>query len=133
MHYKKIKSYEDACADQGKDPEALPDYSKCGLTPGEQKFNLAAFKLSRILASVNKDEKGNAWKPTNRDSRYFPWVWWNDQKDPRSGSRLSLYDVTYDRSDPYVASRLTCRDRQRALYVFEQFITLFEDLMIFEE
>ena len=130
MDYKTITSYEAACADQGKDPNALPDYSKCDLTPGEEDFNLSAFMLSRILVSVNKDEDGNVWEPKADDLRYYLWFWW---KDGRSGSRLSLDGVGYDDSVSNVASRLTCRDNNRARFVFDQFKSLWERMIIYKK
>lgn len=60
MDYKKIKTFEDACKDQGIDPAVLPDVAK--LQPGMQKFLTAAYKLSVINVSLNKDKKGDATK-----------------------------------------------------------------------
>lgn len=130
MDYKKIKSYEDACADQGKDPAALPDYSKCGLSAREEKFNLAAFKLSRIAVSLNK-QKGKVWTPGPDDRRYYPWMWWKEDATRASGSGLSFFACVGGRSFSDVASRLTFRTSDIATYAFEQFRDLYEDMIIF--
>lgn len=125
LDFSNIKTYEDACEDQKKDPNTRPDYSKCELSTAEEDFNLAVFELSRVLVSVNKED-GQEWKPKPTDRRYYPWAWING-----SGSGRSLDDVGDDNSCTDVASRLTCRDEPRARYVFDQFRPLFERILIF--
>ena len=129
--YINIKTWEDACKDQKKNPKGLPDYSKTGMSPAEIRFNLAVFKLCRILVSINK-EKGKEWKPKPTDMRHYLWAWIKPDKTKRSGFRLSFSAVGYDFSIAAVASRLTCRDEARVKYVFEQFPELFEDILIFQ-
>jgi len=133
MDYKKIKTFEDACKDQGKNINAVPDYSKAMLSLGEEKFNLAVFKLSRIAISLNKTDKGKEWKPGPGDIRYYPWLWWENDNDKPSGSGLSFYDCDLVRSYTTVASRLTFRTSAIAEYAFKQFQELYEDLIIFLE
>lgn len=131
MKYTDIKTYEDACADQKKDPIARPDYSKCELSPAEEDFNLTVFLLARIIVSVNKDENGEEWKPAPTDRRHYPWAYIEEDKTKPSGSGLSLRDVANDDSVTGVAARLTCRDAPRARYLFEQFKPLWERILIF--
>lgn len=130
--YKQIKSYEDACADQGKDPAGLPDYTNAQPTPGEEKFNLAVFKLSRIAISLNKVD-GKEWKPGANDLKYYPWMRIVPDGTKESGSGLSFRDYDCDVSDTYVASRLACRSSELAEYFFKQFQDLFEDMILFRE
>lgn len=129
---KQFKTYEDACADQGKDPAGLPDYSRAQLTPGEEKFNLAVFKLSRIAISLNKVD-GKEWKPGADDRKYYPWMWIKPDNTKPSGSGLSFPVCVYDFSYTHVASRLTCRTSEIAEYFFKQFKDLFEDMILFQE
>lgn len=130
MSYTNIKSFADASKDQKKDPKGLPDYSKTGMTAVEKRFNLAIFKLMRILVSVNKED-GKIWKPLPTDERHYPWARIVQDKTKRSGFGLSFDDVGFGDSASSVASRLTCRDEQRAKYVFDNFLPLLEEILIF--
>src|SRR3954471_1523545 len=91
MDYKSIKTFEDACEDQSIDPAVLPDVSM--LTQGMGKFITAAYKLSVIGVSLNKDKKGNAtkadWNDTD-EAKWFPWMEVEADDEHPSGSGLSF-------------------------------------------
>jgi hypothetical protein len=131
MDYKSIKTFEDACEDQSIDPAVLPDVSM--LAPGMGKFLTAAYKLSVIGVSLNKDKKGNATKADWNDTDQYKWYPWMDVEaddEHPSGSGLSFYDTDYADSVTYVASRLTSRKSEIAEYFFEQFKDLWEDYIL---
>lgn len=132
--YKKIDSYEAACADQGRDPEAAPNVSK--LPEGEARYILAAHKLAVIAVSLNRDEDGNPTKANWNDTseyKWFPWMRVHADKDTPSGSALSLYVTAYVLSFAVVPARLTCREEEVAEYFFEQFKPLWEDYILHRE
>lgn len=134
MDFKKIKTFEDACADQGIDAAVLPDVAM--LTTGMRKFLTAAFKLSVINVSLNKDDQGAETRANWSDDdelKYFPWFEVKASKKNPSSSGLSFGDFVYDLSCTDVASRLTCRSSEIAKYFGEQFIDLWEDYILHKD
>lgn len=134
MDFKSIKTFEDACTDQGIDAKVLPDVS--ALPEGMQKFLTAAFKLSVINVSLNKDTKGSPTKAnwSNSDEyKYLPWFKVKASKKNPSGSGLSFSDFGCVSSGTRVASRLTCRSSEIAKYFGEQFIDLWEDYILHKD
>ena len=129
MKYTDINSYELACKDQGRDPDARPDYSKYGFTPAQERYHNSVFEFDIISISVNKED-GKKWKPTPDDRRYSVWVNIYDDSSKRSGFGVSFADVDYGVSFAHVASRLTFRDTKRAKHMFDKFPNLYEDILI---
>lgn len=130
--YTDHKTFDLACKAIGRDSNKLPDYSGCGMTVGEMKFNLAVYQLGVAHIAVNLNDDGTPWQPKPGDERLYPWFWWEKDKSKPSGSGLSLYDVVYARSTANVASRLTCRSRERAKFLWENYPQLWHDLIVYQ-
>lgn len=131
FNYNQIKTYEDACSDQNKDPLAIPDFSM--LPEGQAKYLAAALKLAIIADSLNKDDNGNLTKAdwNNTDER----KWSNfmnveaDEEHP-SGSGLSFDVAACVSSFASVPARLTCRIEEISEYFFTQFKDIWEDFIL---
>lgn len=132
MNYKKITSYEAACADQGRDPNDRPDYSKAKMSPEREAFHNAIFEIETVLISVNKDESGNEWIPKPEDQKWFPWAWIKEDESRPSGLGLSFDVSRYGYRGTVVASRLTVRDSSRARFVFDHFTEQYCKILIFQ-
>lgn len=133
--YTDIKLFEDACKDQGIDPVAImPDFSM--LPTGLGNFLRSGLRLAIVNVSINKDEDGKEWKPNWSDEdeyKYFPWMDVEADDEKPSGSGLSFRVTGYAYSVTTVASRLMCRDRERAKYIFEQFKSDWENYILYRE
>jgi len=124
MNYTNIKSFEDACANQGLDAaKVLPDFSM--FPERDRKAMEAHAKLIIINKALNGD-----WVPDWTDDdqwKYFPWFYMDDED---SGSRFSYYDCVYDDSCSVVGSRLCYRNREVAEYAGKQFEDLYREYFV---
>lgn len=131
--YTDFKTYADVCKDQGKNPEARPDYSKAEMSAGQQRFNLAVFQLERVMVSLNRLDDGTEWKPKPTETKWWPWAWIKENKKDPSASGVSLNDVAYDNSNAAAAPRLCARTEEIAKYAFETFGDLFREFYLWLE
>ena len=126
--YKTITSYEAACADQNRDPKALPDVTM--MEPGLAKATIAFVMLCVISDSINKNEAGEKTKANFYDTDERKWSNWMkveaNEENP-SGVGLSFYDAVDDYSYANVPARLTCRDPKRSEFFFTQHKALWEE------
>lgn len=120
----KIKSFEDACQHLGIEPK-LPEVD--GLFPDHRKAVVAFYKLSTIISALN-----NGWKPDWND--YNQRKWWNFFY-VESNSAGFVYSHSYiSPSNTYatIGSRLCFKSEELAEFAAENFIDLYNDLLLFE-
>ena len=123
--YKTIKSFEDACKKEKMKSE-LPDLS---VIPEEfRKPTMAAYKLFVIFKAIN-----NGWEPNWNDSdqyKYNPWfrIDADDARPSGFGFSGSHYDDWL--TSAHVGSRLCCENREKALYIAQQFEQEYLDLFL---
>lgn len=117
----RIKTYEDACEDQGITPLDQTDF--LFLPDIDQKHAFAAHKINTIIRSLNE-----GWVPDwNNSSEYKYYVWY---KWAGSGSGFTC--VGYDCGCAYsiVGSRLHFKTRELAQYFAKTFIKEINDYFI---
>lgn len=111
----RIKTYEDACAELGFDPEEI---KVSGGLDSDRKSIQAYSKLSVIAKALNE-----GWEPDWKNhSQYKYTVWMKD-----SGSGLAFYGYGVWRSDTGVGSRLCFKSAELAEYAGKQFESIFQD------
>ncbi|MGN6601213.1 MAG: hypothetical protein ACTHK8_02115 [Ginsengibacter sp.] len=110
----RIKTWEDACEDQGLDPyQALP--YKSPKDEHEEAVNGFA-QMCIIAKSLNGDWKGDL---SDEDQpKYYPWF-------ERSGSALSYGGYVDWYADSNCGVRLSYRDRETAEYAGRQFLHIY--------
>ncbi len=119
-----IKTFEDACAKVGVDPEKLPDVS--GIPEEFAKPVIAAYKLMIIYNAIN-----NGWRPdwSNYDQyKYFPWF-----EVLSSGFGFSHSHCAYYYTHAHVGSRLCTDTSGKAKYIAQQFETEYKDYFLYSE
>ena len=115
----RIKSFSDACAELGVDPEELLPYPSS--TDDDFKTSVNAYvKLATIIEALNE-----GWVLDFRnvnEAKYYPWFTPN-----LSGLGLSFDDCDCDYSFSTVGSRLVLRSRELAEYVGQEFIDIYNE------
>ena len=117
----RIKTYEDACRELGKEPYNEEQLSQLGLT----KNDIAYQRLAVIVEALNE-----GWKPDVCDNNVYRWYPWF--KPNNSPSSFAFSDSCYD----YVVaaagsgSRLALKSRELAKYCAEQFIDIWKDIQL---
>jgi hypothetical protein len=109
----RIKSYADACADQGITPLTLKAFS--GLPSIDQVHAFASHRVTTIIRSLNE-----GWVPDWSDDnqrKYYVWYTYG------SGVGFSCGDFSCDRASSAVGSRLHFKSEELARYFASQFIT----------
>lgn len=105
MNYKNIKSYEDACKDQGIDPNNRPDVSM--IQEDLQAFVVATHEMAVIAKSLNRNEDGSFWEPDYEDNDEEKWEPIFDMSSGSSG--FSLLCSVFRNSFSRVGARLVYR------------------------
>jgi hypothetical protein len=118
-NWKDIKSFEDACEDQGVEPETIIPF-KSPVNADQKSINAHA-KLIVICRAINENKEPN-WDDSN-EAKYYPYF------DMRSGVgfSFSLSDVWYTRTG--VGSRLSFRTREKAEYAANQFLDIYKEFI----
>jgi len=115
----RIKSFSDACAELGVDPEELLPYPSS--TDDDFKISVNAYvKLATIIEALNE-----GWVPDYRntqEAKYYPWF-----KANSSGLGLSYYGCDCADSCSRVGSRLVLRSSELAEYVGREFIDIYNE------
>ena len=122
-----IKTWQEAFAAKGMNPEIMPDVSM--LPEAYRKQQLALYKLHVVAEVIN-----DGWKPdyTNlRQWKYFPWFRVEASKENPSGFGLSFNVCAYWYSFSGVGVRLCFKSEEIAEYVGKQFIDLYQDLFLY--
>jgi hypothetical protein len=119
-----IKTFEDACAALGLDPNALPDFS---MIPEKERGPLLAhYKLTVIARALNGD-----WQPdwsNGQWDKYYPWF---EMERRGVGFAYDACDHWYTIS--YVGSRLCYKSAELARYAGETFIELYKEYFVIQK
>ena len=115
----RVKTYEDACKELGRQPYNEDQLMTLGLT----KNDIAYQKMVVIIEALNE-----GWKPDwdNWDEcKYYPWF---DMSPSSFAFRDSFYDVTSAVAGS--GSRLKLKSRELAVYAGEQFKDIWKDIQL---
>ena len=118
---KRVKSYEDACAVLGIEPDNEDVLVKLGFTKDE----IAYRKLKTIAKALNE-----GWEPdwaNSNEYKYYPWFTY-------SGADAGLaYAATYHAASTtyaYIGSRLCFKTFALARYAGEQFTDIYNEYLL---
>jgi hypothetical protein len=112
----RIKSYEDACEDQGIAPGSDLPY------PGKDHYLNDYQKMVTIAKSLNE-----GWTPdwsNGREYKYYPWFEWKG-----AGFGFSSSYSFFVGTGTSVGSRLCFKSRELAVYAGKQFQDLYNQFM----
>jgi hypothetical protein len=119
--FRNIKTFEDACAKTGYDPEII----NLSL-PKEFGRSIIAFLQLMIIFKAVNDGWTPDWGNTNQ-AKWFPWF----EVRP-SGSGFSNSGSLYDYDITCVGSRLCTESREKANHVAMQFEALYEEYLLYK-
>lgn len=114
----KIKSYDDACEDQGIEPLSLSDFKF--LPKADQKSSFAFHKLTVIIKALNE-----GWEPDWNNSG--EWKWYAYFKG--SGSGFAFHSAGAWGTGTTAGSRLCFKTDALATYSGKQFVAIYKDFM----
>lgn len=117
----RVKTYEDACAELGRQPYNEDALMKLGLTRND----IAYQKMVVIVEALNE-----GWKPDVCDSnvrRWYPWF-----RPNVSPSSFAFYDSFYDYGFAVAGcgSRLALKSKELAEYCGIQFLELWKEIIL---
>lgn len=119
----RVKTYEDACKELGRDPYDEKQLEKFGLT----KNDIAYQKMVVIVEALNE-----GWKPDvcNSDvERWYPWF--NPNGSPSSFAFVcSAFDSVIGVANAGSGSRLALKSEQLANYCGKQFLELWKEMLL---
>jgi hypothetical protein len=114
----RVKSFEDACAELGINPEDLFD-------PIDTSDEIAYKKIKIIARALNDGWIPN-WNNTNQ-YKWFPWF------NLSSGFGFSGSGYGYARTTTVVGSRLCFKSEELANYAGKQFTNIYKDFLTYEK
>lgn len=117
----RVKTYEDACAELGRQPYNEDALMKLGLTRND----IAYQKMVVIVEALNE-----GWKPDVCDSdvcRWYPWF-----RPNGSPSSFAFCDSHYDSEYAYAGggSRLALKSEELAEYCGIKFLELWKEIIL---
>ena len=117
----RVKTFEDACKELGRQPYNVDSLMKLGLT----KNDIAYQKMVVIVEALNE-----GWKPDVCNSgveRWYPWF-----KPNGSPSSFAFCGSTYDCGTALAGcgSRLALKSEQLASYCGKQFLELWKEILL---
>lgn len=116
-----IKTYEDACMSLGIS-SALPDTIK--MLPKDLRIKIINnYKLTIITHALNGDWQADYKDPNQY--KYYPWFFYNNKPLSDNNTYVLPLNAASNFGAPFV-----CRDAETALYLGQQFLPLFKDLLI---
>lgn len=117
----RIKTYEDACKELGREPYDEKQLEKLGLT----KNDIAYQKIVVIVEALNE-----GWKPDVCDSNVERWYpWFKPLGSPSSFAFcVSYYDNEYASAGS--GSRLALKSEQLADYCGKKFMELWKEMLL---
>jgi hypothetical protein len=147
----RVKTFEDACRELGKDHEYVKDYrALCEAGINVPADVLAYYQIRIICAALNE-----GWTPDYTDEnqyKYYPWIFYADEdyvkRHPEEkwhklcrvggnahdgsycGSFCVSSDDAFSNSTSNVASRSAYKTRELAIYAGEQFFDIYADYLI---
>ena len=115
----RVKTFEDACKELGRQPYNVDSLMKLGLT----KNDIAYQKMVVIVEALNE-----GWKPdwdNYSEAKYYPWF-------EMSPSSFAFDDSACDFEFAYAGSgsRLKLKSRELANYCGEQFEDIWKDIQL---
>ena len=115
----RVKTFEDACKELGRQPYNVDSLMKLGLT----KNDIAYQKMVVIVEALNE-----GWKPdwgNYKEAKYFPWF-------EMSPSSFAFCDSRYgcECAGAGSGSRLKLKSRELAKYCGEQFKDIWKDIQL---
>lgn len=116
----RVKTFEDACKIKGVNPDDVLPYHKYS-SPFEIALNGIA-KIWTIIEVINE-----GWVADMTDTnqpKFYPWF------EQRSGSGLSYLGYVTWRSSTYCGVRFALKNKENAIYVGKQFISIYEEFSI---
>lgn len=116
----RVKTFEDACKELGRQPYNVDSLMKLGLT----KNDIAYQKMVVIVEALNE-----GWKPDvcNSDvERWYPWF--KPNGSPSSFAFASVFDSEYACAGS--GSRLALKSEQLANYCGKQFLELWKEMLL---
>lgn len=122
-----IKTWQEAFAAKGINPEIMPDVSM--LPEAYRKPQIALFKLHVVAEVLNE-----GWQPDYTDHgqpKYFPWFEVQANKATPSGFGLSCNVCDHWYANSLVGVRLCFKTSVIAKYAGTQFKELYEELFLF--
>lgn len=120
----RIRSFEDACEEQGLDPvEALP-YKGRPVNPDQEAVEAYA-KLIIIARSLQ-----DGWVADYADEDQRKWYVWFEYKPAKKGFVVADANYSYTNADTDVGSRLCFADEKTARYFGEQFLDLHNTVLL---
>lgn len=117
----RIKTFEDACAEEGVSPESVLPYKEPS-NDHERGLNAMA-KLMVITKALNEEWTAD-WNNSNQ-YKWYPWFRHNG-----AGFGFSRSNFVYSSSASGVGSRLCFRSEELANYAGTQFLKEFNDFLI---
>ena len=117
----RVKTYEDACKELGRQPYNVDSLMKLGLT----KNDIAYQKMAVIVEALNE-----GWKPDVCNSnveRWYPWF-----KPNGSPSSFAFFASAYAYEVAFAGSwsRLALKSEQLANYCGKQFLELWKEMLL---
>ena len=115
----RVKTYEDACKELGRQPYNEDQLMKLGLT----KNDIAYQKMVVIVEALNE-----GWKPDWNDAnerKCFPWFWMSPSSFAYLGSGYA-YGIARAGS----GSRLALKSEELADYCGRQFLQLWKEIIL---
>ncbi len=127
MDFKKIKTFEDACAALGLDSATIiPDFS---LFPEADREAMQAHaKLIIVNKAINGDWVPN-WDKGQWD-KYYPWF---DMTGSPSGGGFSYNGYDSWSTNSGVGSRLCYESAEKAKYAGNQFLDLYKSYFVIQK
>lgn len=117
----RVKTYEDACAELGRQPYNEDALMKLGLT----KNDIAYQKMVVIVEALNE-----GWKPDVCDSSVYRWYpWFRPNGSPSS---FAFVGSSYDSEFAFAGSgsRLALKSEELANYCGIQFLELWKEIIL---
>ena len=117
----RVKTYEDACKELGRQPYNEDQLMKLGLT----KNDIAYQKMVVIVEALNE-----GWKPDVCDSKVYRWFPWFTPKG--SPSSFAFLVSSFDGVSAYAGSgsRLALKSEELADYCGQQFLQLWKEIIL---
>jgi hypothetical protein len=130
--FREIKSYEDACAALGYDPDALPGVSD--LPAKYQQYIIDHFKLVVTLEAINMGTYLD-WSDVSQAKWRIIWKVITEKDGVKKGSGVGLSYYGYDntRTGTDVAPRLCFADTERLKHAVDHLTSLFERAYISQD
>ena len=117
----RVKTYEDACKELGRQPYNVDSLMKLGLT----KNDIAYQKMVVIVEALNE-----GWKPDVCNSDVERWYQWFKPNGSPSSFAFDVSSCAYEIAFAGSGSRLALKSEQLASYCGKQFLELWKEILL---